>query len=417
MLASVSLLSISVMGGPISQDGDPVGYRVEAESTETVEVTASWAADDGKPGQPCKKVTNNHKEYDLWVPYRTKSEWDQFVDADASNNNFSLSGCIRSCREVQVQSDNPNALSSGLYEIDPYDQEETFKAYCDMETEVDGWKGGWTLVAYAGKIDENKKTTTGMSDGQWLPLFFEWGGYPTIDLDDLSETPAFSKFGLFKSFADEDDQFMVRHTKSQDCRWENPNPVDSSRWKWKCTDPTPAYSRNNTIIFPVKDPSWFGRTEEEAFGEGDKMTEDFVNDGVQLEYMWMYSEDPEAAPDTEIRGRFVKKINNVFWSGNGLNGLYPGLNWNVPFGENCDVNSCYDGVGTHGEKNMSKELNRRNILYFDSSDSWNISPKVSGDKMWFWARPLSLKASADGFNQIQDIEIYYREFDPANDEQ
>jgi hypothetical protein len=125
--------------------------------------------------------------------------------------------------------------------------------------------GGWSLVAYAGKISGTKQQTVGKAE-HW-PLFSDWGNY---DANSPSTGKAFSRLDLFEPLMAPDVQFMARRSSvpQKILIW----PVaDVASWRTKRVLPAVAYLRmskdgktffdraNNLSVFEQKPmPSYTG---------------------------------------------------------------------------------------------------------------------------------------------------------------
>ncbi len=160
----------------------------------------------------------------------------------------------------------------GVYWIDPSGSGNPFQVRCDMST--DG--GGWTLVAYAGKINGSKKATVGANNQM---LFHDFGA---IDVNAQTTRKAFSRLNLFGALMQADSRFMARRTGVP----------------------------KNILIWPVANPkAW----------QVDKTL-------PAVKFLRM-SNDGKT---------FHDRTNNLSVFSPGKIPKYTGYNWNTPQGENCD---------------------------------------------------------------------------------
>ncbi len=204
------------------------------------------------------------------------------------------------------------------------------------------------MVAYAGTITSTKELITGLPNGFYMPLLFSWGN---VNPNSISNKFSFSRFDLFKPYAKSIDEFMVRRTS---------NP-------------------NNILIFPLTNVDWFGR----KYTEGHFT---ITSTNRNISYLKM----------TNSGKNGFKTVNNsVKWSFlNSTSASFPGIDWNVPEGENCD--NCGRSYNT--------ALNHRSLLYWQSGNTNGTYE----DNQWFHAQSLSLTDSTGSDNDFQDFEFYYK---------
>lgn len=246
---------------------------------------------------------------------------------------------LSNCSDILTQG---YSIGDGIYPIKTSNGIE-LDVLCDMTT--DG--GGWTLVAYAGKITSNKVYTTGKAKYYHQPLIFNYGN---IDINAQTTKSSFSRFDLFKENASTNDEILAKRTSSS----------------------------LNRLIFPLSQLDFFGRSDSEG-----QFTITSANRNIP--YLKMTNSGENG---------WKTVTNNTKWSYLGqTSSQYPGIDWNVSESLNCDNCGSY-----------STGLNHRSLLYWETSDS--ISDYH--DTQWFHAQPLSLKASTGPSNKIQDIEFWYR---------
>ncbi len=233
-----------------------------------------------------------------------------------------------------------HGTTNGVYSI--INNSNEINVLCDMKT--DG--GGWTLSAYAGNISNNKISTTGQPDKYFQPLLFKYG---TMDVNALSTRTSFSRFDLFKNKAKGSDEILFKQT-------DNPSHM---------------------VIFPVQHKDFFGR----EVSEGQFIINSSNRD---LDYMKMTNSGDS---------NWKTVTNNVKWSYVGLDSSsYPGIDWNVSEGLNCD--NC--GL------NYNTGLTHRSIIYWETLED-------KYQKQWFHASVLTLKDSTAPINNKQGFEFWYRE--------
>jgi len=265
-----------------------------------------------------------------------------FKYSNGVSNNFKWSDEFSpfsriSCKEWL----NSGAVMSGIYTIRPngYD----INVYCDMTT--DG--GGWTLVSYAGTIDTNKEITSGQPEKFFQPIIFNWGN---IQTDSLNTKTSFSRIDIFNTIMKPTDEIMSKRTSNN----------------------------NNIIIFPIMNTDWFGRDMSEG-------QFNITAENRNISYLKLSNSGNNG---------FKTVSNNTKWSYlDNDSGNYPGIDWNVPEGDNCD--NC--------GRDYSTGLNHRSLLY------WDISNSGYSATQWFHGSPLSLTDGTGPSNLVQDVEFWFRE--------
>lgn len=266
------------------------------------------------------------------------TQWVAIDDYTLTNQMGEL--LLNNCSEILNQN---HSKGDGVYAITNNTNE--LDVLCDMTTNG----GGWTLVSYAGRIDTNKKVTTGnTAAGTWLPLFFNFGSYDTTS---LSSKNSFSRFDLFKDNSSNGDEIMARRTSVQ----------------------------SNMIIFPIQDKSWYGRDVSEGHFA--------INSGNRnLDYLKL----------TNTGNAGWKTVSNdtdwfVFNGGHGSD-TYPGMDWNMPEGNN-----------EHTGNDFNTRLSHRVLLYWESSDT-----EDKYVNQWFHGQPLQMEDPGEPTNAVQDVEFWYR---------
>lgn len=187
-----------------------------------------------------------------------------------------------------------------------------------------------------------------MSSSFYSPLIFAWGN---INATSITSKVSFSRFDLFKPYAKSTDEFMVRRTSIP----------------------------NNIIIFPIMNVDWFGRKTTEGHFS-------ITSSNRNINYLKMTNSG---------KNNFKTVSNSVKWSYlNQTSASFPGIDWNVTEGDNCD--NC--------GRSYITGLNHRSILYWQTA-STNGSYE---DNQWFHGQPLSLTDSTGADNDFQDFEFYYK---------
>jgi len=166
------------------------------------------------------------------------------------------------------------AAKTGVFWVAPGgDKSKALQVRCDMVT--DG--GGWTLVAYLGKIKTNKQTTAASKAFQ--PLFDDFGTY---DANAPTTGAAFSRLDLFLPLFKDTSSLLARRTSVPNTAMSWPV---SSATSWRTKRVLPAIK---WLRLMADGKTWVQRTNNLTVFE------------------------PKPAP------------------------AYTGYNWNTPAGENCD---------------------------------------------------------------------------------
>ena len=233
--------------------------------------------------------------------------------------------------------------TNGVYEV--LNNGDTIEVLCDMKTD----SGGWTLVAYAGDIQNNKINTTGQPNTYYLPLIFAYG---IMDVNAPTTRSTFSRFDMFREEATGSDEILFRRTDNSD----------------------------NMIILPITHKSLYGRTLAEGHFSINKTNRD-------ISYMKLTNSGND---------NWKIVTNNIKWDYLGNNSAnYPGISWNVPEGDNCD--NC--------GRSYETGLSHRSLIYWESLEDSDKGYY----KQWFHASPLSLKDSNSPNNELTGFEFWYRE--------
>lgn len=278
----------------------------------------------------CKKETVNNSGTIVW------KDIDDYTTNEKGN--LLLNNCTQILNGGHSEGDGTYTVLNNSSEID---------VTCDMTTNG----GGWTLVAYAGEINGSKASTTGNSDGKWLPLFFNFGEYQK---DAISTKKSFSRFDLFKDESNVGDEFLAKRTSVP----------------------------NKMMIFPITYKSWWGNSNSTPHFA-------ITTSNRTVPYLKL----------TNSGNNGWKTVTNdtdwfVFDGGYGSS-TYPGLDWNRPEGDN-----------SHDSGTFDTSLGHRVLLYWESADSVGQYT----DNQWFHGQPMSMgNVEALPDNDVQDMEFWYRE--------
>eukprot|EP00729_Bicosta_minor_P013363 gene13363-20517_t len=250
----------------------------------------------------------------------------------------------KSCKD-HVTNANGASLNDGVYTIVAADGKE-MDVHCDMNT--DG--GGWTLVAYAGKINGNKRNTIGAN---WHPLVDTFGAY---NAKSPTNGVPFSqmKSKKFEHIFKDDSWIMVTRTSK----------------------------KKKVLEFPVaRRGSW--------------------KRGERMEKIKTLRMGNNQHGDGKIRD-YSGKV-NVFQGCK--HPCYTGYDWNMcGTSDICSSSNC-DGCGTWSDNPNSGggKISHRALLYWETGDSGYAASQ------WFHGTPMTMHQSPSPRNTIQDIEFYLRE--------